>query len=260
MLAVVVGGDNQPPPDLQPFLTQTGRDPIWDTPNPDHWPTALAFTTAAGEPAEVALEEAGARVVAVPHEVWFHEGRWYADNALPNVAASSYCPFIQFAVARYQPNSLHSLELSRVVHTEMVPLLPDRTLTVDAFSEGFIQTTLQGLGPAGPRPNRVDVIVEQLVLPPGMQASDADLTALDPAPDGVPAWAPRFSTSGDLGSSIRVVMPSTEAGPFRVRVREVERIGPDGAVPAAQVGTEAELTERIVFTDVVTSDLLGVFP
>jgi hypothetical protein len=256
MLAVIVGKDNEPPPQLRPFLTQVGRDPIWDTPDPNHWPTRQAFATAAGEPAELALEEAGGKVVAVPHDVWFHDGRWYADIALPNVAASSYCPFVQLAVARYQPDSINDHELSRVVHTEMVPLLPDRTLTVNMFFEGILDVTLAGLGPAGPHPNRVDVIVEQCVLPPGMLSSAVDLTALAAAPGGIPAWVRRASTSGNLGSGLTLQLPSTEAGPLRVRVREVELVGPDSEAPAAQMGTGAELTERTVFTDVFTSRFL----
>ena len=257
MLAVVVAQDNEPPAQLRPFLTQAGGDPIWDTPRPRHWLTGQAFTSGAGEITAVALEEARTPVMVVPHVVWFHEGRWYADITLPELAASSYCPFVQLAVARYQPESLPGLELSAVVLTEMVPLLPARTLTMStsSVSAGMLEATLEGVGASGPRPNRVDLIVEQCVLPPGMKASAVNLSALAPTSDAIPAWVVHASTSGSLGSSLAVALPSTGAGPLRIRVREVELIGSGGEV-AAQVGTAAELTERTVFTDLITGSFL----
>jgi hypothetical protein len=126
-------------------------------------------------------------MVVLPHEVWFRDGRWYADIALPGVAKAEYCPFVQLAVARYQPNSIEGHELSQVVQTEMVPLLPERTLSVNSSQSGFVEVRLEGVD--RPRSstyfrNRVDVILEQLVLggdpilPPEMPASAVDLTAL----------------------------------------------------------------------------------
>jgi hypothetical protein len=257
MLAVLVGEGGDPPARLEPFLTQAGRDPIWDTPMPDHWLTPQSFSGAPGE--QAFLQEAEMRVTVLPHPVWFHDGRWFADLALPGLAAASYSPFVQLAVARYQPESLPGLELSRVAHTELVPVLPDRTLTAqkDAEFDNFLVVRLEGLGPAGPRPNRVDVIVEQLVLPAGMAAGVVDLSALEQAAPGeIPAWRRHDSASGDLGSDLGVTLPFPDAGPIRVRVREVERIGPEGGAPDAPAGTAAELAERTVFSDVFTTAML----
>ena len=248
-LAVIVGPTNQPDPLAQPFLTQVGRDPIWDTPSPDQWPTSQALATSAGAAAKLTLDPSGATGVAVPYDVWFQGDRWYADIALPGVAASSYCPFVQLTVARYQPDSLAGLELSSIVHTEMVPLLPDRTLSIARPALDTVEIRLEGLGPAGPQPNRVDLLVEQCVLPPGMVASAVELTALTPPDDETLAWVAIATATGNLGARLSAQLPAAPAGPLRVRVREVERIGPVGDA-AGELGTSAELTQRVVFTGV----------
>ncbi|MGI4832327.1 MAG: hypothetical protein ACRYFK_02600 [Janthinobacterium lividum] len=249
-LAVIVGQSNQPDPTVQPFLTQVGRDPIWDTPLPEQWPTQQVFAATAGAPAELVVSSGAVTVVAIPYEAWFHDHRWYADVALPEVAATSYCPFVQLAVARYQPNSLAQLELSSIVHTEMVPLLPDRTLTVTQPVAGVVEVLLEGLGPIGPQPNHIDVIVEQCVLPPGVPASATELTSLAPSLTEVPAWVLQSTVGGPLGTHLRAPLPPPRAGTaLRVRVRETECIKPISE--ATKLGTEAELTERTVFTDVV---------
>src|SRR5439155_4652243 len=95
LLAVVVGATNRPPEPLRPFLTQSGRDPIWDTNGTDHWLTADTFADTAGPAAPVRLPEAGAgaTAVAVPYQPLFADGRWYADVALPTVGVPVYSPF-----------------------------------------------------------------------------------------------------------------------------------------------------------------------
>ncbi|MVN75598.1 hypothetical protein GO988_04595 [Hymenobacter sp. HMF4947] len=248
-LAVIVGPSNQPAAGVQPFLTQVGRDPIWDTPTPEQWPTPPAFAATAGPAAEVLVDSGVATVVAVPYEVWFHDDRWYADIALPGVAAASYCPFVQLAVARYQPSSLPHLELSSIVHTELVQLLPERTLTVNRRGPAAVEILLEGLGPTGPQPNQVDLIVEQCLLPPGVSATTVELTALTPPADTTLAWVAVATATGALGTRLSAQLPASPAGPLRVRVREVERLE-TGAGAAGAPGTSAELTQRIVFTEV----------
>ena len=249
-LAVIVGQSNQPDPAVQPFLTQVGGDPIWDTPLPGQWPLPQAFAATAGAPAEVVVDAGAASVVAVPYEAWFHNDRWYADVALPEVAATSYCPFVQLAVARYQPNSLARLELSAIVRTEPVPLLPDRTLTVTQLAAETVEVLLEGLGPVGPQPNHVDLIVERCALPPQVPASATELTWLASSSPEVPSWVLQSTVGGPLGTRLRASLPPAEPGSaLRIRVREVERINPTSE--AATPGTEAELTQRTVFTDVV---------
>jgi hypothetical protein len=238
-----------PPEGLRGLITQVGRDPIWQTPDPERWPTEQMLAGMVDATAATKLLETGNTVFALPYETWFHNDRWYADVALPGVAASSYCPFVQLAVARYQRDSITDHDLSPVVRTDMVQLQPDRTLTVRRSGE-LLFVALEGLGPAAPVANRVDVVLEHCDLPPGMDAADVDLTAFAPPGAGMPAWAPLPGGTRQTGLGAGAVQLPIPPGPgaLRVRVREVELIGGE---PGPQTATPGELTERVVFTDAV---------
>ncbi len=217
-------------------LCEVGRDPVWDTPAlPDRVPTAADF---AGTPMPVTHPEAGP-VTVVGFDAAFAGGRWVADVDVPGLAITSYRPFVRLAVTRYQPTSLDDAHaVSTVVHTDLVQLMPDRTLIVDS-SGVDLSVTLKGVGPAGPVPNRVDVIVE--TLPVG---SESELSVLGAAADGVAAWtATGTPFSGPLDTAITVPRGFDER--IRLRVREVEAaLTPAGAVAD-------ELAERVVFADLV---------
>jgi hypothetical protein len=269
-LGVITGFTDSPPAEMWPFLTQLARDPIWGTTTPKRWPGAAAFSARAGEPASVVLPEIGAGVRVVPHEVWFHPsapptgatadtkaptGCWYADISLAGATGDAYCPFVQLAVARYQRNSLTNLELSRVVQTEMVQLLPDRSLTMKRSGDN-LSITLDGVGPASPRRNRVDVILERLAGPPGHPADTFGLAALESTANFVPAWVPvpNQTHSSTLGAGEIALQVPRGLGPLRIRVREIELIGVGSTTPGPLTGTHGELLERSVYSDVVSLD------
>ena len=238
--------------ELEPFVTRVGRDPIWETPAPDRYVVASGLGAAAGAARAFALPEAGGRkAIVVPHDVWLAGDRWYADIDLSAAAASSYSPLIRLALARYQAHSSPDLELSSVVSTPFVPLLPERTLTVTR-TDGRVVVLLEGVGPSGPRPNRVDVLLERLVAPAGVPASDVELSASEKPTDGTPAWVrmPEQSVNGALGAALPpLTLPAVDA-PLRLHVREVEEFASDDTIVAG-ASMVAELGERLVFTDLV---------
>jgi hypothetical protein len=243
----------QPAPqlDLPPLVTQVGRDPIWETADPERWLAPEAFADTAGPAASPKLVESDGPIVAIPFEPFFHDGRWYADVAVPGLATQSYSPFVQLAVARYQPSSIDGHELSRVVRTDMTPLLPDRRLTVRRGG-GVVRVLLEGLGPTGPELNRLDVVLETCRPGPGVGAGEVDLVAFGPPADGVTAWQPVPDTARQVDLGAEAELPDlVSEDAVRVRVREVERIGTDGFFPEPQTGTAGELIERVVFTDAV---------
>ncbi len=221
--------------------TEVARDPIWSTGAVDRTPPLAAFVPSAGKGRKL---PDGTAVTVVAYDPKFAEDWWAADVELPGLAAASYRPFVRLAVARYQRESLADLELSDVVRTDLVQLLPERTLTVDTGGAGLV-VRLDGLGPQGPNENRVDVIAERRT-----GATAIDVSALGPA-DGVDAWTAVEIVSGRLGQSIQMSRPAAAAGTLRVRVREVELLAPAGQPPAAQTGSPDELAERVVFTDLV---------
>ena len=154
---------------------------------------------------------------------------------------SSYSAMVQLAVARFQRNSLPGLSISPVVRTDFVPLLPDRTLTVIA-GPGVVDVTLTGPSPLGPRPNRVDVVLERRLGPDG-PAGGLPATVGE---DGL--WEFAGNATGTIGQGLQIVH-SGESG-LRVRVREVESMGRDRD-PGLVLGSVQELEERVVFTDTV---------
>ncbi|MCW2760305.1 MAG: hypothetical protein JWR85_506 [Marmoricola sp.] len=214
--------------------SESARDPIWSPSGVERALGADDFASAS-EVSTTALP--GATVAA--YDVKFAEDRWVADIELPGVAAASYRPFVRLAVARYQRESLPGLSISDVVLTDLVQLMPERTLTVETSS---LNVRLDGVGPVGPHPNRVDVIVES-------RASDgtSDVAVLAPG-TGLDAWTPVATTPTVLGLTVQVARPASGASTFRIRVREVEVLSD---FDVSRAGTADELEERVVFTDVV---------
>jgi hypothetical protein len=228
----------EPTDALLPYVTLQGRDPIWDTADPPISPVldGPEFTLA---------EDESLSVLAAACPVWSHGDSWYADIALPGT--SSYCPMVRPAVARLQEHSVPGLFLSPVVRTDFVPLLPDRTLTVTPGQQQVL-VELNGIGPTGPEPNQVLVTVEHL------SAADTGLdgSAADPADPDALGWTMVSEASGGLGETLTI--DSTAPGPLRVRVRERETVlpgAPRPPAPGAEPEPPSELTDRVVFTDVV---------
>ncbi|HWH15563.1 MAG TPA: hypothetical protein VNT51_12530, partial [Miltoncostaeaceae bacterium] len=225
-------------------VTEAGRDPIWAPPGPDRWPTAAALAGGAGDPVTLTLPDGDIVVGAVPFAPVFGGDGWYADVALPTVAAAGYCPLVRLVVARFQPHSIPGHAVSTPVVTGFAPLLPDRTLTVTRRG-ARVTVLLAGTGPAGPAANRVEALLERA---PGPDAAAAHLSALGGAPDAFAWSATGVRATGALDADLTLELPPGTA-PLRVRVREVEHVGADAPSPAAGAG--GELGERVVFTDLV---------
>ncbi|MFG2593175.1 hypothetical protein [Streptomyces sp. NPDC048438] len=231
----------------RPLVSWINRDPIHSTPSPKALADPSMFAGAVA-PVDVPLVETGHGVRVLPYPVFRDEGRWYADIAMPGAASSSYCPFVHLALARYQPESLDGLSLSRVVRTDMVPLLPDRALEVREEPDG-LRIALTGLSRGGNRPNRVFASVERCDAP-DVPGAPVDLTSLTGTPPGFPAWerVAGATVSGHTGEPLPPLTAPAGPGRLRVLVREVEDITPSFG---AAVGTTRELADRTVYTAVV---------
>ncbi|MFF0000919.1 hypothetical protein [Streptomyces avermitilis] len=270
LLAVVVRPEDQATTEgLAPFVTQAGLDPLYPSKGiPMGAPFARHITGAAGPERRLRLDEAGADVVVVPHQPEYHPDSecWLGDVAFTGADNTSFnCALVRLAVARYQPNSLDGLWLSPVVRTDLVPLLPDRTLRVTRTAGGEYEVKLTGTVSPAPAVNRVDMILEHCTQPGGpggVPADKVDLVGFDTV-TGVPAWQrqgfPRTPEPKRVGLSpvlkewkSEYLIPP-DAGPFRVRIREVEFLPNNEPRPGAflKSGTPGEVTERTVFTDTV---------
>jgi hypothetical protein len=239
MLAVVLS-----PPEAADPATTVRRDPVWSTPAPPVTATADLFSGFDGAPSEHAVPDLGTATVVgyLPEPVGEGDAaRWAADVDLSSVADASYSAFVSLVVARYQPESVAGLHVSRGVRVDPVQLLPTRSLRVRR-SAADVTVTLTGLGPqgsGGQSPPRVDL---QLETTPDPGATDLTAATGDL---GV-GWQRVETVSGMLGEDLTVSLPA-DAGALRIVVREVEPYDP---MLAAAAPTE-ELSERVVFLDVV---------
>ncbi len=132
----------------------------------------------------------------------------------------------------------------------MVQLLPDRALTITRRGRE-VQVVLEGVGPAGPRPNRVDVFLEHAAVR-SRAVEKVELIAFDDVGGGAITWqaVPGQTGQGGLGASIALQLPDG-LDPLRVRVREVELVGTADPDPGTIAGL-GELRERVVFTETTT--------
>jgi hypothetical protein len=213
-----------------PHLSVAGRDPIWDTGDPPTLLTAAEVT--APVKAEARMLECDRTLQVLAFGVTFDaEGnRWYADVDLSKVAGSSYSPFVRLALARYQSHSVRpDYMLSPSVQTEPIQLAPHRSLRVTR-STGHASVVLEGLGPAGPRPNVVR----------------AEVQVGEPAhPAAIAGWTTVYATSAGLGQALQMDVPSPGRRPLRLLVKESERYSPE-----TSAGETAE-RERLVYVDTV---------
>ncbi|SCF20193.1 hypothetical protein GA0074695_4293 [Micromonospora viridifaciens] len=246
-VAVLVwpGTEDDIPPAVKPLVSWINRDPIHPTPSPKALADESMFREAV-DPLDVVLVETGDKVRALPYPVFFHDGRWYADIAIPGAAQSSYAPFAHLALARFQRESLDGHNLSTVTHTDMVPLLPDRNLDIHQDGDG-LHIHLNGLNREGDRPNRVTATLEHCDTPEGVPV---DIVSLTGALAGLPAWirVPGASVTGTTSQPLPVLPVPDSPGRLRVIVRESEDLP---ANVAGLVNAARELTERTVYLDAV---------
>lgn len=242
-------GHVDPAPDLAPYVTMWGLDPLFAAPGPSNFPTLASFPAAVDVPlAGVALADRPGVVVDIaPHEVHFDAERdlWYSDIPLNfGAQANAYWPFVRLAVARYQPHSLPGLELSPAVLADFAQVAPHRTVSVSQTNGTTWHVQIQGrgyttnTGDAGAA--RMQVTVEKTrngVTDPNLKWQQRGTSTL-------------LSHSIQGGNFItwqgNVTVPA-DGGPYRLVVEEVEvhRTGSESIFATTGGG------RRVVFTDII---------
>jgi hypothetical protein len=149
LLAVILPEAAATPPDRQrSCVSQWSRDPLTDSQPIGDFPPAASFKRAVSRASGLRLpndDHASSTVAVIGHEVKFDDSRqlYYCDIEID--AGPSYFPFVRLALARYQPDSLPGVELSRAVLADFAQLVPDRTVS---------------LTPVAGNPDRFDLTVE----------------------------------------------------------------------------------------------------
>lgn len=134
-------------PELLPFVTQWGQDPLWDATGPRTSARVADFPAAVASEAVSLAERPGSAVHVVGHRVHFDAVRqlWWADIELdPGLA---YMPFVRLALVRYQPHALPGARISRVVLDEFAQVLPRRRAVLRRTG-ATLQLDVRGTVPA----------------------------------------------------------------------------------------------------------------
>jgi hypothetical protein len=252
LLAAVLWGCAPPPalpgwsvPDfLKGYVTQWGKDPIWDAAAPPSqaMPLSEHFRNAVAVGTELTLDELAddpfLPFTAVGHQVFYDDqhGRklWYCDIEMDTGAA--YFPYVRLALARYQPQSLPGAHLSRVVLADFAQLLPDRSasITFDPIDATSLQLAINGLTYGGPGAAVMTATLQ--TQPPG----GGDLAWV---PISVISLTPHAFGGPDTLWTAQVTLPATRGSrPFRLLIQEFETFIRD--VPGSE-------QERLVYADVL---------
>ncbi|HKX41759.1 MAG TPA: hypothetical protein VJO99_11410 [Burkholderiaceae bacterium] len=175
LLGVVLLGDgsafNTIPEDMLPFVTQWGLDPLFDTALPKPLSRASDFSARVASETLPLLEK-NAQVHVVGHRVQWDDARklWYCDIEL-DAGLRTYMPFVRLALARYQPNAIAGMKLSRVTLAEFAQVLPRRVAELQSQKDSpVVAVQLRGPVPDhGPMKfnNDGDFLDVSFIPPPG---------------------------------------------------------------------------------------------
>jgi hypothetical protein len=233
------------------LFTQWGNDPIWKTGYLPDVPGVGGFPAAVASSTNMILEETTKRFAVAGHEVQFDAQRklWYCDIEFAN--SQSYMPFVRLALARYQPHSIHGVELSRVVLADFSQLVPDRSavISIDPADPRKAQIFVGGIAPQASAPSLIEVTVEQrlpnVISDIGWEVAPSSVVQVT---ENVPAPQQPYSV---LWSGSLVFVKTPPARQFRVVIREYERIPIDAAPSAAGV---VNYGERLVYAAIINYD------
>jgi hypothetical protein len=249
-------GPADPPPELVPYVTGWGLDPLFASPaTKSKHPTVVSFPLSDKHGFSLTLDELPAAVVNVAgHAIDLVENfdaerkLWFCDIDVDSGAA--YAPFVRLALARYQPHSVAGVELSRVVLADFAQLTPDRTASV-VFQAGRgnpnLTVTLSG--------RSYDKTVEK----PGPGVAQVTIEQRNPKISGDLAWEPvgnpvpmpgLFNNQGLAVWSAKLTLPSAlAANKFRLVLEQFEEV-PDR--PNFSLGNKVPTTSlKLVFTDIL---------
>lgn len=243
-LAIVVAAE--PPPDPSSVLwsevTTVYSDPVYSVGTAPAQPTEGSLASPFLPVVHATDAGSGREVAILPVAVRHHDGRPYADVMLP-MTQQTYCPLVRLAVARYQPHSLPGLELSAIVMTEVVAVLPTRTLVVDR-PPGGVTVRLSGVGPE----SGANVVAARLEVAPA-QGFAGTLSSLG-AETSELGWREVSTVTGGLDAALPVLPVPADGRTYRVVVTEVEPLTPlPGPAPTDPLASA--LGRRVVFADVV---------
>jgi hypothetical protein len=252
---------------LHPYVTKWGDDPVWASRHTEQPATPGAFPRRVSTAGPLSIGElpSAARVMVAGHEVHYDTERrlWFCDLELD--LGHAYFPFVRLALARYQPMSLDGAHLSRVIQTDFIQVVPDRTAVIER-TQGGLSVHVSGhagrnwLGPVTPLPHffydiggvdpeapntTIRAALERRIagIPGdlGWERLDTEVTLTATANNFKVDWTGSLTVPGD----------AFDHGSHRVLITEIETF-PRDLVPGDATKSTSPLDfvrERIVYAD-----------
>ncbi len=252
-------------PNGRPFTSVWGADPVFTSAPVAPGPYIHQFPLRTSIGSSIALAEVDERVTVIGHTPEFDPERrlWFCDLQLD--AGNSYTPFVQLALARYQPHSVEKQHLSKVVTADFVQLLPRReatfVLSADARSMAVTMSGPVGIPQhAVSSPNTASRITASRLVQAWVEMLPADATT-DLAWKQVGSTATlqlvlglaalRNARYEDVEWAGAVSIPDRGVGErWRVRIAEYELHRSDRS-PVGLIAPFRMRDERLVYSDTV---------
>jgi hypothetical protein len=194
----------------------------------------------------------GPSVSVAPHAVGYDEVRrlWYCDIEIN--PGDSYFPFVRLALARYQPNSIEGVHLSRVVLADFAQLAPGRTVGVSAVAGTPPGCTVTVTGKTYTRYRGKDnaILTGGTSVTVTVETVNATVTAegkkkpeeeLDWIPGNVSSLQPGPDGQSWTGRIVLPEVPTPASVPLRLVIREFETL----------IDSSKSPRERLVYADVL---------
>ncbi len=258
MLAVVYRSPLAGDAPLQGLVTEVGNDPVvLGTAD-----ARLFFGAGGVQVPGLTLEglpPAALSADAFPVQFDGERKLWYCDFQFDTdgTKADVWGAFARLALARYQPNALPGIELSRPVLADFVQTAPDRfaVATSDPYDRGTVRLTVSGLT------LRAKANVLGIAQTDGT-AFDVTVETRRPNVDGDLGWMPAPANLATVERDLvlasgnsqvlwggRITLPADrQPGQFRIVIREFESWFDDAAV-AAGGANPTERARRLIYAE-----------
>jgi hypothetical protein len=243
---------------LKPLVSQWGADPLRASAGtsgllaPENFTNALTSTRDDIEFKTTALSldelSGGSGVSVAPHAVAYDAARrlWYCDIEID--PGQSYYPFVRLALARYQPNSVDGVHLSRVVLADFVQLAPERTVSITAVAGAPALRIVTVTGPSYTHFKGYNTATQLYEVAPRSTVMGVTLETQVVGDDAGWAIQQVFPLAHDASQQLwsgrielKTVPGTPGAKPMRLVIREIE---------AFTVAGDLEQS-RIVYADVI---------
>lgn len=254
----VVLDDKDP---LRPFVSQWGADPTRASAGtngllaPEHFTSALKANPSGGSFQTTGLDldelPGGPSVSVAPHAVGYDEVRrlWYCDIEIN--PGDSYFPFVRLALARYQPNSIAGVHLSRVALADFVQLAPGRAVSISPLkgSGPGYNVTVTGKTYSRFRGANDEILNGGTSVTVTVESANVTMTGAGRRPTEELDWIPgaEFTLERSAGAEswtgvVRLLeIPTHASKPYRLVIREFETLTDRTGSPV----------KRLVYADVL---------